>query len=238
MDGLSPMRLNVSSIGTAQLASTQTWRTRSHPGMDAAATTLGMSADDLRTALQSGQSLASIASSKGVSQDTLIASMATAIQQANPNAFADQATKVATAIATRTPGSGGIPTATPADGSLGAAATQTGGTTATGGHHHHRHHVMSTAMDAAAKTLGTTTSDLMTALQNGQSLASIASSKGVSKDDLVPAISGALTQADSNLTADQASQMATALVTGTPASEGQSWTSGSQAPASTFNVLA
>ena len=98
---------------------------------------------------------------------------------------------------------------------------------------------MRTALDAAAKTLGTTTSDLMTALQNGQSLASIASSKGVGQGDLVKAISGALTQADSNLTADQAAQMATALVTGTPStSQGQSWTSGTQAPASTFNVLA
>jgi hypothetical protein len=106
VDGLSSVQLNVASIGAAQLTSPQSWQTRSHPAMDAAATALGMSASDLRTALQSGQSLASIASSKGISQSTLTAAMASAIEQANPSISADQATKVATAIATRTPQAG------------------------------------------------------------------------------------------------------------------------------------
>ena len=47
--------------------------------MDAAAKTLGMSSDDLRTALQKGQSLSDIATSKGVSQDALSSAIGSAL---------------------------------------------------------------------------------------------------------------------------------------------------------------
>jgi uncharacterized protein YidB (DUF937 family) len=209
--------------------------------MDAAAKALGMSASDLRTALQSGQSLESIASSKGVSQDTLTAAMSAAIQQANPGMSADQASKVATAIATRTRPVGTTPAGPPSDDASGAASgtSAAGGTAATSGHHHHHHHAMSTAMDAAAKLLGTTTTDLASSLKSGQSLAAIASSKGVSQDDLVKAISTALTQADSSLSADQANQLATRLATGTrPTGQTQPWAAGTADAPSTFSVLA
>ena len=241
MDGLSSVRLDLTSIGAAQLTSPQSRPARNHPAMDAAAKALGMSASDLRTALQSGQSLASIATSKGVSQGTLTSAMAAAIQQANPGISADQASEVATAIATRTPPAGTPPAGPPPDDATAAGgASAAGPTTATSGHHHHhRHQVMATAMDAAAKLLGTTTTDLATALQSGQSLTSIASSKGVSKDDLVKAISSALTQADSNLSADQAAQLATSLATGTrPTGQVQPWATEGSGTASTFNVLA
>jgi uncharacterized protein YidB (DUF937 family) len=241
VDGLSSVQLNVASLGASQLTSTQSWRAHSHPAMDAAATALGMSASDLRTALQSGQSLASIASSKGISEDTLTAAMAAAIEQANPSISADQATKVATAIATRTPPAGSAPAQTGDSSSATQATTgTTTGTTATSGHHHHHHHhAMSTAMDATAQLLGTTTTDLATSLQSGQTLAQIASSKGVSQDDLVKAISSALQQADSNLSADQATQMATTLATGTPpAGQSQPWATGTANTSSTYNVLA
>ena len=70
-------------------------------------------------------------------------------------------------------------------------------------------------------------------------IASIASSKGISQDDLVKAISTVLQDADSNLSADQATRMATALATGTPSvSPGQPWASQSSGTSSTFNVLA
>jgi hypothetical protein len=209
--------------------------------MDAAAKALGMSTTDLRTAMQSGQSLESIASSKGISKDGLIASMTAAIQQANPSISADQAGKVATAIATHTPPTvgtapGGQSTDMGADGVGGTASTS--GTTSTSGHHHH-HHAMSAAMDSVAKLLGTTTSDLTTSLQNGQSLATVASSKGLSQSDLVKAISSALQQADSNLSSDRATQLANALATGTPpANQGQSWSNGVPGAASTFSVAA
>jgi hypothetical protein len=94
-------------------------------------------------------------------------------------------------------------------------------------------------MDAAAKALGTTTSDLVSSLQSGQSLASIASAKGVSQDDLVKAMSTELSQADSSLSSDQATQLATAMVTGTrPASPSQQWDRGASESSSTFAILA
>jgi len=94
-------------------------------------------------------------------------------------------------------------------------------------------------MDAAAKALGTTTSDLVSSLQSGQSLATIASAKGVSQDDLVKAISSALSQADSSLSTDQATQLATAMVTG-PATPDPSrqWAASPSGTASTFAILA
>jgi uncharacterized protein YidB (DUF937 family) len=192
--------------------------------MDAAAKLLGMSVSDLRSALQSGKSLADIASSKGISQDKLTAAMAAAIQQANPSVSSEQATKVATAIATRTPPAGGPPP----DATQGTDSTQdASGTTATQGHHH-RHHAGGAAMDAAAKALGMSTTDLMSSLQSGQSLTSIAKTKGVSQDDLVKTMATALQGADSNLTADQATQIATQMATRTPGTQDQPWASASQ----------
>jgi uncharacterized protein YidB (DUF937 family) len=230
VDGLSYVQLNTASVGAVQLTSRQSGAARGNPAMDAAAKALGMNSSDLRTALQSGQSLASIASSNGVSKDQLIASMTTAIQQANPGISPDQAAKVATAIATHTPPAMGV------DASGGTQST--GGTAATGGHHH-RHHAMSAAMDAAAKMLGTTTSDLASSLSGGQSLTSLASSKGVSQADLVKSISSALQGADSNLSADQAGQLATNLATATPpATQGQPWADPTSGPSSTFSVAA
>jgi uncharacterized protein YidB (DUF937 family) len=200
--------------------------------MDAAAKLLGMSSSDLRTALQSGQSLTSIASSKGVTQDALTSAMATAIQQANPNVTADQATRLATQIATRT-----RPTPAQQPATQDPAAAGTTGTTTTQGHHHH-HHGGAAAMDAASKLLGMSTTDLTSALQSGQSLTSIASSKGVSQSDLVNAMATALQGANSNLTTDQAMGIATQMATQIPGAQNQPWTAGSQEAPSTFSITA
>ena len=98
---------------------------------------------------------------------------------------------------------------------------------------------MSTAVGAVASLLGTTTTDLATSLQSGQSLASIASSKGVSQNALVGAISTALQGADSSLSADQAAQLATTLATGRPPTNQQSpWATATAGPSSTFTVAA
>ena len=226
MDGLSPVQFSAAQISAAGLSSIQSQHKRGHPAMDAAAKLLGMSTSDLRSALQSGKSLADIASSKGISQETLTAGMAAAIQQASPNVSAERATEMATAIATRRPPAGGQ---LPAGGSQGADAIQgAGGTTATKGHHHHHHHGGGAAMNAAATTLGMSTTDLMSSLQSGQSLASIAKSKGVSQDDLVKAMATALEGSDSNLSADQATQIATQMATRTPGTENQPWAAAGQ----------
>jgi hypothetical protein len=119
MDSLSSIRVDVSSIGGTQFAGSQSAPPANNPVMNGAAKALGMSSSDLISALQNGQSLSSIASSKGVSQDKLVAAMATSIQQANPGVSADQATKVATAMATRTPPAGGTPPATKGGGHSG-----------------------------------------------------------------------------------------------------------------------
>jgi hypothetical protein len=50
-------------------------------GLDAAAKALGMSTADLRTALHSGQSLADVAKTKGVSVDDLVAALVTSAKE-------------------------------------------------------------------------------------------------------------------------------------------------------------
>jgi hypothetical protein len=103
-----------------------------------------------------------------------------------------------------TPGASG-PYAMPAGGSVGAA----------GGRHHHRPHAMATAVDAAAKLLGTSTTDVLAALKSGGSLASLASSVGVGQDATANAIATALQQSDPSLSASDATQVAERLVTAT-----------------------
>jgi uncharacterized protein YidB (DUF937 family) len=231
MDSLSSIRMDVSSIGGAQFAGSQSAPPANNPVMNGAAQALGMNSSDLISALQSGQSLSSIASSKGLSQDKLVAAMAASIQQANPGVSADQATKVATAMATRTPPAGGMPPVQ-TDGAT--------GTSAAGGHHHHHgHKAVSAAMDSVASLLGTTTTDLATATQSGQSLTQIASSKGVSQQSLVSAIATALQGSDSSMSTSQATQLATALATGTPQNnQTQPWSTASTGTPSTFSVSA
>lgn len=228
MDGLSAVESTSASFSPIQS------QQRRHPAMDAAAKLLGMSTTDLRTALQSGQSLTSLASSKGISQDDLTAAMSKAIQQANPNMTADQATKMATAIATRTRPTAPQATATDAATQDPNAAT---GTSATHGHHHHHHGGGAAAMDAASTLLGMSTADLTSALKSGQSLSSIATSKGVSQSDLTAAMATAIQGSNPNVTADQAKEIATRMATQTPGSQDQQWNAGAQAP-TTFSITA
>jgi hypothetical protein len=125
------------------------------------------------------------------------------------------------------------------------------GATATQGHHHHHRHGGGNVMSAAAQLLGMSTSDLTSTLQSGQSLASIASSKGVSQSSLVSALATALQGSGSNLTADQATQIATQMATRVAGMQSQPWAAGTQqtaaniwvagtqqAPASTFEITA
>ena len=104
--GVSYVRLDTSAIRAVSIRSHQSGPARSHPALGGAASALGMTLSDMRSAYQSGMSISSMASSKGMSQDALVAAMASAIQHASPSFSADQARQVATAIATRTPGTG------------------------------------------------------------------------------------------------------------------------------------
>lgn len=83
------------------------------------------------------------------------------------------------------------------------------------------------------------TTELMSSLQSGQTLADLARSKGVSQSDLTKAISTALQGADSNLSSDQAAALATQMVAGTAGSQNQPWAAGTgQTSTNTYSVTA
>jgi len=64
-------------------------------GMEAAATALGMSSDGLRSALSGGQSLTSLAQTKGISVDSLASAISTAVSSANPSLSGARAQQIA-----------------------------------------------------------------------------------------------------------------------------------------------
>ena len=109
--------------------------------LSSVSSTLGLSPSALQQQLQSGQSLTQIAQAQGVSQQTLVQSISSALQQNGSTAPASQLQQIATDIANRTPGAGGH-------------------------HHHHHHHsggVSSSTQQSSDGTLlaalGTTSSD-------------------------------------------------------------------------------
>ncbi|MCW2600430.1 MAG: hypothetical protein JWM02_2259 [Frankiales bacterium] len=75
-------------------------------GMDAAAQALGMSSDELRTSLQGGKSLSSLAQAKGLSTDALTSAISDALKQANPSLSSDRAAQITQRLIAG-PGSGG-----------------------------------------------------------------------------------------------------------------------------------
>jgi uncharacterized protein YidB (DUF937 family) len=83
-------------------------------------------------------------------------------------------------------------------------------------HHHHGHGggARKAGMDAAAQALGMSSSDLQTALKGGQSLSSLAQSKGVNADSLTKTISDAIAKANPSVSGDRAQQIAQRLVNG------------------------
>ena len=98
--------------------------------LNSVSSTLGLSTSALQQQLQSGQSLTQIAQNQGVSQQTLVQSISSALQQNGSTAPASQLQQIATNIANRTPGAGG--------------------------HHHHHHHgggVSSSTQQSADGTL-------------------------------------------------------------------------------------
>jgi hypothetical protein len=80
--------------------------------------------------------------------------------------------------------------------------------------HHHGHGMRKAGMDAAAQALGMSTSDLQSALKSGQTLATLAQSKGVSTDTLTTAITTALSKANPSLSSDRAAQIAQRMIEG------------------------
>ena len=81
-------------------------------------------------------------------------------------------------------------------------------------HHHGHGGMLKAGMDAAAKALGMSSTDLQTALKSGQSLSDLAKSKGVGLDTLTADISTAFSTANPSLSSDRAQQIAQRLIAG------------------------
>jgi uncharacterized protein YidB (DUF937 family) len=89
----------------------------------------------------------------------------------------------------------------------------------------HGHGVHKAGLDAAAKALGMSSSDLRAALTSGTTLSSLAQAKGVSADALTSAVSDALKKANPSLTSDRAAAITQRMISGT-ASASQTAASG------------
>ena len=154
----------------------------------AAAAYIGMPAADIRTQLASGKSLADIAVANGKTRDGLIAALLAAEQQ-EISTFVDHK-------GTADPGGPGFGPGR--DGRFGFG-------------------VQGDPLAAAATFLGTTTADLRTKMQGGQTLAQIATAAGKTRDALIQAlVNDAKTKieqakTDGKLTADQATKLETGL---------------------------
>ncbi|MFN8472396.1 MAG: hypothetical protein U0822_09420 [Anaerolineae bacterium] len=188
--------------------------------LDAVAKALNLTTADLQTQLRSGKTLADLATSQNVSQDTVKQAIVTAqkaeIDQAQQagRITADQATQMKQRIdqeaanldLTKPFGGRGFGPGGPQGFAPGAGKAQggQGGFGMMGG---------PAVLDAAAKALNLTTADLQTQLQSGKTLADIAQSKGVSQDTVKQAmVSAEKAQVDQaqqagRITADQATQM-------------------------------
>ena len=157
--------------------------------MAAAAAYLGIPAADLRTQLATGKSLADIAVANGKTRDGLIAALVAA-EQSSISAFVDQK-------GTRFPGG-------PGKGGPGFDRGIGFG-------------VQGDPLAVAATFLGTTTADLRTKIESGQTLAQIATAAGKTRDALIQALVADATakteqaKTDGKLTAEAATQLEAGL---------------------------
>jgi hypothetical protein len=162
--------------------------------MTAAAAYIGITAADLKTQLASGKSLADIAVANGKTRDGLIAALVAAEQQ-SISTFVDQ--------------KGTAFPAFPGGPSMGI-----GGP---GRDIRFGFGVQGDPLSAAATFLGTTTADLRTKMQGGQTLSQIATAAGKTRDALIAAlVADATTKIEAGktagtLTAAQAAQLETGL---------------------------
>lgn len=158
--------------------------------MTAAATYIGITVADLRTQLAAGKSLADIAVANGKTRDGLIAAL-TAAEQQSISTFVD-------AKGSAKPGGPG----------LGGPGGPRGG---------FGFGVQGDPLAAAATFLGTTTADLRTKMQAGQTLTQIATAAGKTKDQLVQALVADATakieaaKTAGTITAAQATQLESGL---------------------------
>ena len=202
---------------------------RARPGFaafHAAENVLGMSAQDLRTALGNGQTMADIASSKNIDQGTLISAIATAITAEHPGISQSRATEAATRMVTTTPaanaqapahgaqggggprGAGGPPPPPPP----GVGGPEDTESTEDDGDADDTATTSESVLKTLAELLKTTEKELLSALGTGETLGQLAASKGVSQSDLLKTVEDALKASSSNVLAKNAESIATALI--------------------------
>ena len=170
-----------------------------HKGEDHLATAagvLGMSADELRTELQSGKSIAEVATAKGVDKqkviDALVAAATARMDQMKaelPNRMAEMVDRQGFL---RGPGGAGGP--------------------GRGGHRHGGAPMAINAVDDAATALGMPVQELRDALASGKSIADVAAEKNVAIDKVISAMVADATEridravADGRITQEQATE--------------------------------
>ena len=165
--------------------------------MTAAATYIGITPADLKTQLAAGKSLADIAVANGKTRDGLIAAL-TAAEQQSISTFVDQKGTAFPGGPNGGPGSSGPGRGRGFGFPFGFGA-------------------QGDPLAAAASFLGTTSADLKSKMQGGQTLAQIATAAGKTRDALIQAlVADATTKIEAaktagTLTAAQATQLETGL---------------------------
>ena len=96
------MTVSIPSTGTSGAVSGTAHHGRFEKTLDAVADTLGMSSDDLKKALASGQSMTDIAKAKGVSKDDLVSTIASTLPTTARDGSTIDPTQMATRIADST----------------------------------------------------------------------------------------------------------------------------------------
>lgn len=211
--------MHVNSVGSQQqMLLGLPSQNHTHPSFANTAQLLGMSSDQLRSALQSGTTLSALASTKGVSGSDLLASVETDLKagapQGAPSLSTDQLQQIATNIINGTPpmppaGGGGFS----GPGSFGAGGIQR--PSGFGGR--------PPSFANTAQLLGISTDDLTADLESGQTLSTLASAKGISRSDLLASVETDLTQTAPStaasagtpqLSGDQLQQLAGNIVDG------------------------
>jgi hypothetical protein len=176
------------------------------PQLGTAASARGITADELRTELESGKTIAQVAAARGVDVNTVIDAMVAGAQTDLRARITDLVNNGRPAKGDHGPGRGGP-----------------GGPGLRGGPH----------LDAAAAALGITADELRTQLQSGKTIAQVAGERNVDLQVVTDAVAadesaeidqalaaGKLTQAQADEMKANASQHATDIVNGTRPAKG------------------
>jgi polyhydroxyalkanoate synthesis regulator phasin len=160
-----------------------------------AAEALGITEDELRTALEGGQSIAQVAEAEGVDVQTVVDALvaeATARLSELEASLPERMTELVNREGLperHGPGGLGLP----------------------GGHH--GRHLLGAGLDAAAEAIGITDDELRTALEGGQSIAEVAEANDVDVQTVIDALVAAATEhidqavTDGRIDADRAEEL-------------------------------